>query len=59
MKCEKCGMDGLISEQTLHFENDDTAEKDTEAYYMFRWICRNPECVNFESEIGEKKVRLL
>lgn len=60
--CKECGTELYIMDRSsLLFENDDTAEKDTRAYYIFQYGCRNPHCKNHSTKektivLKEKKV---
>ena len=59
MECKECGMEAMILERSkLLFEDDDTAEKETKAYYIQKYGCRNPHCRNHREKVslGEKKV---
>ena len=40
----------------LLFENDDRADMPTRAYYIYKFKCRNPACVNYDKEVHEEKV---
>lgn len=60
--CKECGTELYIMDRSnLLFENDDTAEQQTRAYYVFQYGCRNPNCKNHSTKekqivLGEKKV---
>ena len=65
LKCNECGTELYIHEKSrLLFENDDTPEQATRAYYIFRYGCRNPNCRNHGKQgeapviLAEKKVYL-
>lgn len=47
----------MISDRgKLLFENDDRADMPTRAYYIYKFKCRNPACVNYDKEVHEEKV---
>ena len=61
--CKECGTELYIMDRgNLQFENDDTAEQQTKAYYIFQYGCRNPHCKNHSKKgeapivLAEKKV---
>ncbi|WP_313528799.1 hypothetical protein [Anaerotignum sp.] len=58
MKCEKCGLDGMISSKDLKFEGDKSPDTPTKAFYDMKFTCRNPNCSEFRKEIGVLKVPL-
>lgn len=65
MHCKECGTELFIADRSaLLFENDDTAEQPTRAYYIFKYGCRNPNCKNHAKKgeepiyLAEKKVYL-
>lgn len=62
--CKECGTELYIMDRgKLQFENDDTAEQETRAFYNFQYGCRNPNCRNHSTKekrivLAEKKVYL-
>lgn len=56
--CKECGTELYIMDRSkLLFENDDTAEQQTRAYYIFQYGCRNPHCKNHSTK--EKQIVLV
>ncbi|MCI5678716.1 MAG: hypothetical protein MR278_01835 [Bacteroidales bacterium] len=58
MKCDKCGMEAIISDKQLGFEGDESPDTETKAYHALTYSCRNRHCENFEKEVGTEKVYL-
>ena len=62
MQCKECGTELYIMDRgNLQFENDDTAEEQTKAFYIYKYGCRNPGCKNHSTKekqivLAEKKV---
>lgn len=58
MKCSKCGLDGIISSKKLRFEGDSDKDIQTKAFYDMTFTCRNPNCTEFQKEIGKMEVQI-
>jgi len=58
MKCSKCGLDGIISSKKLRFEGDSDEDTQTKAFYEMTFTCRNPNCTEFQKEIGKTEVQM-
>ena len=58
MKCEKCGLEGLIYSSETDVEGDKSPETKTKVFEKMHFMCRNEKCGNFRKEIGTERVEI-
>lgn len=53
MKCEKCGLDAKISNSFTKVTGDNSPDEQTKVFAILVFECRNPNCDNFNKQIGQ------
>lgn len=59
MICSKCGLEGIIHSVEHRVTGDESPDTQTQVFVVQHFVCRNPQCEDFEKEIGEEESRLL
>ncbi len=55
MQCPKCKVEAGISATRYEVSNDDTAAQETKLFIVQDFVCRNPQCSDYQKIIYVKK----
>ena len=57
MNCPKCGVEAVIMGTAVEVRGDESPATQTEVFEVLKYQCRNPQCPNFEQEVGTVRIK--
>jgi len=54
MKCPICGCEGFIQNSEIVVKGDESPDTPTQVFRKLNFYCRNPNCKNYNQNIGEQ-----